>query len=233
MMRMLSNSVQFVINKYEVAIFPDDFYSSNLVDITSQVEKSVPELDGIKTVLPIPSNAPRELPRILLRSKNGILNCDISFDKIDIYWLNKSENPKFVIPILKRIQIATNIVTNVLKQETIKRVGLITEFFKITDSAPQDMTSKVLHKNIIKELKNFNINLTYKITLNTHQNCNQVVNIGNGLKTTGNKEQVMLISHDINTHQLDFLKWDMRQVKAFLTEADGKSNINEIYNRFI
>ncbi len=48
-------------------------------------DKGLP-FDGPETVLPVPADAPLEIPRIILKSSDGVFNCNVSANRIDLFF---------------------------------------------------------------------------------------------------------------------------------------------------
>jgi hypothetical protein len=225
----------FFINKYEVALFPNDFVHSDFNALLEEIKKSLPEFDGLNIVVPVPSNAPKEMPRLILKSKNGILACNVSLEKTSIAWLNKKQTRKFKRPI-SEIQSTIIKLSDILLHHTptykMKRVGFIKEFVLETDEPVILVTGRTIYKKIAKNLRNYNFGFTYNLTLKAWQNCNEVITIGDAKKEKG-KERALMVMDDINTFQEDDVNWGTENIKQFLQEADGKIDVNSLFKRFL
>lgn len=90
-------------------------------------------LDGEPLIVPIPEDAPPEIPRIILKSKDGIYNCNVSTERIDLIFNEKSE-PKLslanakkqILPLFRKL---TEIAVDQKIANEINRLGLVFNFF--------------------------------------------------------------------------------------------------------
>ncbi|MDP2671651.1 MAG: hypothetical protein Q8P13_04320 [bacterium] len=223
-----------VINKYEVALFPKDFYISDLNILLEEIRDGVDVFsDGNNIILPIPSTAPREIPRLLLRSKDNSVACNLSFDKINIQWINQTEISSFSLP-LDKIQDLVGKLSDIIfhhspSQNKMKRVGYIKEIFFLSQNPTKDISETVFKERLTENLRTFLFNLTFNLTLN-NIDCNQVVTIGDGIKNVGNKGKVIMLMKDINTRQDKDMNWDSEKIKTFIQEADNKLDKKDMYS---
>ena len=228
----MEGHTKLIINKYQIAIYPNNFFSENLIGITQKINNKTSIFNGMVSVLPVPSNAPRDVPRILLRSKSNSVRCDISFDKINLVWNNKSEVEAFNVPISERLSLAEIIIEACNPEGTIKRIGWITEFFYETENFVQNISPGLITNKVLENINNLYINFEYHISLDSFSHCNQVVNLGNGSKNSGDKGPVVLLTNDINTHQSENVDWKIEKIKEFATEAERLSNIETLFEKY-
>lgn len=228
----MNEQIKPIINKYQIAIFPNNFFSENLIGITEKINNKISIFNGTNSVLPVPPNAPRDIPRILLRSEDNSIRCDISFDKINLVWSNRSEAETFNISISERLSIAETVIDACNPGETIKRIGWITEFFYETENFVQNLSPGLIAKKVLENINNLYINFEYRLSLNSFSNCNQVVTLGNGFKDSGNKGPVVLLTNDINTHQSENVNWRIEKIKEFASEAEKLSNTEMLFKKY-
>ncbi len=223
------------INRYEIVLFPKDFYTTSFNSLLTEITESIQEFDGINIVIPTPSDAPREIPRILLRSKNNILTCNLSMDRVNIAWLNSHDDVKFeqsISNIKIIVEKLSNILLSYTKTKTVKRVGYIKELYYPADRAISVITNSTLHKKVVKDLKTFLLRFSYEKKLKSWPNCNEIVIVSDA--TTGkDKRKVILVTADINTHQDDDVEWETDKVLDFIEEANTEIRNKDLINRFI
>ena len=100
------------------------------LDVANKVKSGLGILDGDPTVLPVPNDAPLEIPRIILTSKNKVFSCNISSERIDLI-INKSKvtesNIDLEEEILKKSEILSNLIRKSLNW-SVHRLSLISQF---------------------------------------------------------------------------------------------------------
>jgi len=200
-----------------------------LKSLLEEIKKNVkPFTDGKHSIIPVPSEGPREIPRIILSSRDGSVKSTLSFEKVSITWTNLKESENFNIPIddLKNIteELAKTILTHT-GSKTVKRIGYIKELFFIKD--PTKTFSELFTKSKTN-LRDYVFQLTYDSNL-LKVKGNRVIVIGSGSKQTGDKDRVVMMSSDINTHQSEDVGWGIQDIKEFIEKADEKTNKNDFY----
>ena len=226
-----------VINKYEVALFPKDFSTSDFNSLLEEIKKSlVMFADGFNTVIPVPLDAPREIPRILLRSKDNVIACNISLEKVNISWFNRKEIPGFtksITEINSDIEKLSEILLLHTPTRRMKRVGYIKEYYLVSENPVEVLPNSNIGSKVKENLREFIFQLTYDFSMSMYSNCNKVIILGKGKKQTGEKENVLMLTSDINTLQTKDVSWTTEDIKKFITEADKNSNKNDLYELFL
>jgi hypothetical protein len=222
-----------IINKYEVALFPKDFYISDLDILLEELKEEVDIFSEGNTVkIPIPTDAPRDIPRLILRSKNNSIVCNFGFDKVNIVWLNLRELSSFSVSI-GEIQRIIEKLSNVILRHTpppskMKRIGYIKEIFFLSTTPSKEISRTIFKEKLIENLKSFIFRLSYSIKLEQLE-CNDVTSIGDGIKHTGDKEKVIMVMKDINTLPNTDMSWNATQIKKFISNVDAILEKNDIY----
>ena len=83
------------LESLQTIIFTDGFRLNNEYEKSELLLKIKEELgdlfDENPTIIPIPNDAPSEIPRIILNNKNASLSCNISLSKIELSSLFQKE----------------------------------------------------------------------------------------------------------------------------------------------
>lgn len=231
---MIVKTPKLYVNKYEVALFPQNFIVEDLNSFLEEIKKELTIFsDGNNIILPLPKNAPSDIPRILLKSKDNSVACNLGFEKINISWFNLAESYKFPVQVNKIKEIVETLSDIIFRHTApdskMKRVGYIKEIFFITENPTKEIENKV----DTKKLRNFLFRLTYDFKLKNIPNpCNKVIVAVDGVKQTGRKEKVIILQSDINTLQTERINWETQKIKEFIEEADKESSNNAIYYQF-
>jgi len=86
--------MQFLLNSIRIQLHSPFDLTDALETARSLRSKLKGKLDGEPIVLPVPDSAPSDIPRILLRSKDGKYKCDVSSDRLRLSY-SESDLPKY------------------------------------------------------------------------------------------------------------------------------------------
>jgi hypothetical protein len=154
--------------------------------------------DAMPQILPIPADAPADIPRVQMRSESGKYNCNISCSRVD-FILNGDFRDEAVWPDLTRDFLAKVklFIGSVFEQSKIVRFGLIGNFFIPDKSAATTMTKKYLKVDLNSAEE---INLRFnKISSSHGYNLNNITSVNTAVaETNGKAEKGVLIELDVN-----------------------------------
>ncbi len=154
--------------------------------------------NAMPQILPIPLDAPHDIPRVQLRSEDKRYNCNISASRIDFILNGMSEDevkwPDITKDFLAKVKLFTQSVYNKSK---IVRFGLIGNFF-----IPDKQSSASLSKKYLK----IDLSLAEEINIRFNKRTNfQGLNLNNitsintvFVETNGVAENGVFIELDIN-----------------------------------
>jgi|GEM_PF-1592395 len=142
--------LNFKIKKIQFALFPKNFNPVDKSKIAQDIKIQTNNIfDGEDTILPLPIDAPFEIPRIILKSKSGNLSCNISLSRIDFFRNTNSEDKLSDIKdeLIKTIsQISSYFIDN--SSVLIGRMGFVVDF---NFNTGEDGGIKFLKRNLLKE----------------------------------------------------------------------------------
>lgn len=154
--------------------------------------------DAMPHILPIPADAPAEIPRVQMRSENGKYNCNIACSRVD-FILNGNFRDEAVWPDLTRdflakIKLFTG---SVFEQSKVIRFGLIGNFFIPDKSASTSMTKKYFKVDLNSAEE---INFRFNKRSSSHGfNLNNITSVNTALaETNGVSDKGIFIELDIN-----------------------------------
>jgi hypothetical protein len=116
----------------ETVVLQSAFFVTNVslvdkLEVANKVKKGLDILDGEPTILPVPNDAPLEIPRIILTSRNKAFSCHISSERIDLV-INKSKIIESSIDLEKEILEKSDILSKLIHKSlnwSVHRVALI------------------------------------------------------------------------------------------------------------
>jgi len=122
---------EFKIKKVQLVLFPrGGFNPIDKIKVANDIkEVSGGLFDGEPTILPLPIDAPPEIPRIILNSKDNFYSFHLAMPRIDFFLIKPKENGINVvkndyIPIAKQLFTYFIVEQNVL----VGRVGFVVDF---------------------------------------------------------------------------------------------------------
>jgi hypothetical protein len=234
----------FRIVRFLGSAFTPDFNISNSLKIANTaVEILGDKLDGPPSIMPIPQDAPSEIPRIMLSSSDKKLNVNISLSRTNLF----SEMPPPIdseeIDINEYSSTSSLFFSEFQKRLDLRvqRMGFVTERVKFRKDALSYILERFCNKDQIEKgrpfnnAKRFEIHSLKKYTWHA-LNINSWVRVkylSILMKNRSHIEPVLLVENDLNTLSMDedpgasFTDID---IKNFFDKAHG--HIEEILNLY-
>lgn len=122
--------MDFLVRSFQAALFGRVDVRDPL-EVGRQVRSAASDLlDGEPLVLPLPSDAPSEIPRIVLKSKDERYSCNVSGDRIDLFYRDKKPSRKWIELRDEYFQYLLPILPTLVEalRTTITRLGSVAEF---------------------------------------------------------------------------------------------------------
>lgn len=159
--------------------------------------------DAMPQILPIPTEAPVDIPRVHMRSENGKYNCNIACSRIDFImsgdFRDEAVWPDLTKDFLAKVKL---FIRSVFEQSKITRFGVIGNFFVPDKFASALMTKKYLKVDLHSAEE---INLRFnKRTSGFGFNLNNVSSINTAvMEANGIIEKGIFIEIDVNNVPTD------------------------------
>lgn len=119
------------VKNARIALFFSSINLAEKLELANALRKSIKELDGDPLIMPIPDDAPAEIPRIVLTSKNKEYSLNLSPQRLDFFFNNQlqatGQYNDFVTNMIKHIEIIDEKLRNDFSAK-INRMGLIVDF---------------------------------------------------------------------------------------------------------
>lgn len=116
----------------QFAVFFATLNLNDRINFVSEINKVTSNtFDGEPLLIPLPSDAPPEFPRIILKSKDEKLNLNISLGRIDLIFENKTAENLEVNEMFKSLSKLNKYIYDLVIKNfsgTINRLGLIITF---------------------------------------------------------------------------------------------------------
>jgi len=197
-------SKNFALASLQASLFAPD----SAVTATQFKNKLLPKwndfFDGTPVILPLPANAPPEIPRVILQSKTKEWKCEICLSRANIHWLKQdteADSPNMA-PILKRSQqlLTEHADTFDLRVARLAAVSV--------SCAPVETPGKVLSRHFcMQKWLNGPLNRPQSFELHAHKvfdmgkfGVNSWARCKCGfIQEQGRKKPIILFEQDINT----------------------------------
>lgn len=185
------------ILKLQIALFfqspearPDIHYNQINIDMGNL-------FDGMPQIIPLPLDAPHEIPRVILRSNNDRYNCNIAASRIDLIFNEVGAPEAEWLEITQDFTAkSTLFIKSTFSRFSIVRFGLIGNFFISDKNAATNITKKYLKQDLSSSEE---INLRYnKKTDSYGLVLNNVFSINIATMAFPKEEKGIYIERDIN-----------------------------------
>ncbi len=156
---------QFQINRLIGVIFTPDFSITNQLKLLNIVASLVGDIfDGQPTVLPIPQDAPPDIPRIQLSSKDDKWRLSISLTRTEIAYLSPFQqiNPEMV----KRFTSLSSGFFSEYQRSIdvrVQRLAIITDRILFQENASEFIVEKFCKPELKQQGKPFNNTRAFEV----------------------------------------------------------------------
>ncbi len=198
-------------------------FPSDISIFANDLSDAVSKLDGIPTIIPITSDAPPEIPRLILKNIDESYACQISNIRADLVLSNKSREGE--IKLFRKLEPTINSLTKFLfsKKVKIRRIALI---IRIEFTAPKKMSNAEYLKSIFTqglskiEPRELELRFIYR---------SKIIKIDSNISTTIKQKgsgirldkDIILLQFDINTAPeiMGKSQFSQKQISDFCAEA--------------
>lgn len=189
------------IKKIQTAIFTRKFQISNEYEKSNLLlelrEKIGDVFSGQPVLIPVPNDAPPEIPRIILNSADNLFTCNIALNRTDIFFnsVNSAENDINIL--LEKQKLNSSKLFDFLKEKKIEiaRIGFVIDVDYTIQNALEFLRVEFVRNNKFEDPKE----LSFRY--NKADEINEIDIAMNNLVTIAGKRDSNLIQIqlDINT----------------------------------
>lgn len=225
----------------EIAQIQTTVFIHNLVLSTSEVLKNLIDLDedifnGDPFVLPLPDDAPKEIPRINLNNKKNMYKLEVAPIRINFY-RNKAGDEDKLIPD-DFINKSCDILTSILENIGVKcdRIALVMNRFCLKDESAKEIAhhfckDKYMEQPFDRPIE-FQIHSLKKYLYLGRFNINSWVRISSGMIKNGKGvvSNSISVQQDINTIVEEKRIFTNQDIKDFYGNSfEELNNILKLY----
>ena len=217
------NSDSFKITSLQVSIFTPALLFSKSRILERMMSNFGGFFDGDTVAIPMPGDAPKEIPRIILHSADGKFKLEIPESRVNFFRYRKDDDVE--IDISQILDLSSRVLKEYkdCTHSIIGRLALVVVKFLENENPGFTLARHFCKEKWITELfnrpDNFEIHSHKHYTLDGF-NINSWVRCKTGRLTKDNKP-IILVTQDINTlaEKLEKRDFSFEQVKAFLEIA--------------
>lgn len=159
--------MQYLVQTITVALFaPYDL--TNKLEFANTVNKRVKHIfDGDPILLPIPTDAPPEIPRIILTSRDNRYRCNISAGRLDLLYNHQGKPDKELTDLRNEYLTILRDISEIIKGELkadVFRLGFIVGSLAFPDDPVELIKSTFIREGVFKTPKQLELNVLDRIT---------------------------------------------------------------------
>jgi hypothetical protein len=182
--------------------------------------------DQIPTILPIPSDAPPEIPRVNMVSSNGVYLCNIAKNRIDFIVNYMNSGNSVTVNLENFIKMVHAFSETIFRYKNIVRFGFVGRYF-INDNDPVNKIQSKYLKREIGDLHEISIRYNKRferdgLVLNDVIEINQGNIVDNGIVS----QVGISVQRDINNVPVDSLNFE--KVMSIVSSCENKFKLSAI-----
>jgi len=194
------------LRSFQSALFVAVLNLENKLKLASDIiSASKNILEGDPTILPIPPDAPPEIPRIITKSKDERYTCNVSLNRIDLFSKPKGRDEQSLDVVSgEYLKLLLNL-TSLLKENfkiAIPRIGIVANLLlELSESSNTYVLRKYIKESsLISETHEAQIHALNKITLSNKIKVNRRLRIITSRSAEDpSNDKYLSISIDINS----------------------------------
>lgn len=209
---------QFVLFFDEIENRPDK--------LANKVEDALGGIfDQMPTILPIPPDAPIEVPSVIMKSSNGIYTCNVAKNRVDFIVNYTNDGESISISFEKFNKLINSFSTAVYSYKNIVRFGLIGTYF-CKDNDPANRIKTKYFQKEIGDLTELNVRFNKRFT-NNNIVFNDIVEVNNAsVNENGIDIDGIIIQRDMNNVPVKVLP--LEEVFSVISSNQKKFHLSGI-----
>lgn len=215
---------RLLISSMQAAIFCSELLISNKEEFIYHVVQETNDfLKGEPTILPIPDDAPPEIPRIILKSKTYPYSCNFCKNRFDFFYKEQEKPNKTLEEVFPNFRnILDRLIAYVKTSLNIKviRLGFIPNFvIELKESGNEYLLREYLHPNLFLNPYEVQINILHKLELEPFKVNRWIKLKPLRMRSNIKDDRRILIEIDINTLSEEMHDFSPDQIKQFIVFA--------------
>jgi hypothetical protein len=217
--------MQFFVRRILVVFF-GDVGLSDRIGAAQSLNKGAGNLfSGEQTILPIPDDAPPEIPRIMLGDKGNMFRCHVSSKRVEFSLEPKKSENRKLAELQSDFLIHLNNIAKAVRIELkvrVERLGVVVNSVTFPEGSPVDfLISRFLKQGIVVDPREVNLNFLHRFVLGGFEvnrwqrfSCASSKDV-----STSERAKGLYIETDVNTMPEMKYNFTVEQVPAFCSQA--------------
>lgn len=191
----------------------------------SKVDSSLDIFDMMPTNIPVPPDAPSEMPVTIMSSSNGKFNCNISRSRLN-FIINFGNSDDALTPQVESFFSYVKTLSDVvLDEKEVIRFGIVAQYF-LKDKYAVKRIDKKYFRDDFSNYEELNVRFNKRSEING-LTMNDVVDIGKAIsKINGIEHPGVLIQRDVNNIPVSGL--DKTDIEELTNEIKIKFMLSSI-----
>ena len=222
------------LKSFQTAFFSKSINLDNKLEFTSKlISASQGIFDGEPMILPIPSEVPSEVPRIIIKSKDKKYACNVSLNRIDLLFNPQEEDEKNIEIVKDQYYRLLLDLSKLLS--SIQRIGMIANLsLKLTENSNTYILRKYIKKDChISETDKLQIHALHKVNLPNNIKMNRWLRIMTTQSSSQpDNDKYLSITIDVNSVAEITYEFDERLLQStFMDSLENMKNLIEEHFR--
>jgi len=223
-----------------LVVFFSNIDLSNRIEVAASLNKYTGNLfNGESAILPIPEDAPHEIPRIILDNKEKIFGCVVSPKRLEFSFKQKEDENRKLEEVQEDFLNQLSNIAKAAKTELkakVERLGIIVRLVMFPDENPADfLIRKFLTQGMIVDPRELHLDFLHRFDLGDFKvnRWHRFRCFSPEAEEALEKPKALLIDTDINT--VPEIKYDFgaEQTPAFCSQVFTfvKSDLESLFVR--
>lgn len=192
------------------------------------------KFDGPPTVLPLPDDAPAEIPRLFFRSEDNQWQLEMASSRLNYRWTQQTENQQVLLDgFCHEFVDFVNRVLPLLEHPRVGRIALVwVRYLLETDPATvlcrAFFPEETLLKDALANQRSFELHSLRRTTIAEKFEVNSWVRFKSGQLTLPKTpvRPIILVEHDVNTlpEKADSASHSTEEIAVFYASAQKESD---------
>jgi len=178
--------------------------------------------DGEPIILPVPDDAPSEIPRIILTSKDNEHKCHISKERVEFIYSNEANPDREVSELREQFLVTLGDIAKVVKSSwkaEVYRLGFVINSVSNYEAPVEIIKTKFIREGVLNHPRRLEVFVLDRMTWDNLK-INRGYRVYTLIKREGKEErELLLVNFDINTIPEEKYSFDTESIVAFYDKA--------------
>ncbi len=214
--------MQFLINSMHSVLFTSLDLQNKLELASVMHNETKMVFNGEPIILPVPDDAPSEIPRIILTSKDNEHKCHVSKERVEFIYSNEANPDREVSELREQFIVTLGDIAKVVKSSwkaEVYRLGFVINSVSHHEAPVEIIKTKFIREGVLNHPRRLEVYVLDRMTWDTLK-INRGYRVSSIVKREGKEERELLsVNFDINTIPEEKYSFDTESIVAFCDKA--------------